>query len=81
MYIHSLIDNEQPAVLPRVLGWTAYGTFEQQMAWMDQIVAQNPTRLTSVVYGTSFEGRPLRAIVYSERAVSIFILYTYIYIN
>ncbi|XP_053673303.1 zinc carboxypeptidase-like [Anopheles nili] len=64
-----VIDNERPARRARAtLDWTDYYTVEEIYAWMDQIVAQNPTILSGTVYGKSFEGRDLKAIKLSQKA-------------
>lgn len=64
-----VIDNERPMRSTRAtFGWTDYYTVDEIYAWMDQMVAQNPTILSGSVYGKSFEGRDLKAIKLSHKA-------------
>ncbi|KFB45620.1 zinc carboxypeptidase [Anopheles sinensis] len=64
-----VIDAERPNRSTRAtFGWTDYYTVEEIYAWMDEIVAQNPSILTGSVYGKSYEGRDLKAIKLSQKA-------------
>lgn len=68
--VQELIDGEQPKVKPRVDGvmeWESYHTFDEIMAWMDELLVQYPDILTNVVIGNSVEGRPMRGLKLSKR--------------
>lgn len=51
--------------------WTFYNTFDEIQRWLLDRVAAHPNVLSSVVIGTSSQGRPLTVVRYSERAVSV----------
>lgn len=69
--VQELIDNEQPKNFkPRADGemdWVSYHTFDEIMAWLDQLLIQYPEILTDVIIGTSVEGRPIRGVKLSRR--------------
>lgn len=50
--------------------WNGFFTFAEINAWLDSRIAANPNVLSNVIIGQSTEGRPLRLIRYSARAVS-----------
>lgn len=66
-----LIDNERPKIQPRTFGWTDYQTYESIYAWLDTILATHSNVLTNYVVGKSYEGRTIRAVKLSHKAVSI----------
>lgn len=64
-----MIDNERPTVHPMAFGWTDYFTLEEIYSWLDSIIEANPNILTNYNIGTSFEGRTIRVVKLSHRAV------------
>lgn len=50
--------------------WNGFFTYAEINAWLDGRIAAYPNVLNNVIIGQSFEGRPLRLIRYSARAVS-----------
>lgn len=66
---YRLIDNERPKVHARVFGWTDYFTLEDTYSWLDSIIEANPTILTNYNIGNSFEGRTIRVVKLSHKAV------------
>ena len=65
-----MIDNEQPKIQPRTFGWTAYQNYTQIYDWLDEQLALYPTFLTGHEVGRSYQGRPIRAVKLSKKAVS-----------
>lgn len=68
--VQELIDGEQAKVRPRIDGvmeWESYHTFDEIMAWMDELLVQYPDILTDVRIGYSVEGRPMRGLKLSKR--------------
>jgi len=72
--VQKLVDAVDPELTARktaegrnVFDWTFYNTFAEIMAWLDSRVSAYPNVLTNHVFGTSFQGKPLRLVRYSER--------------
>ena len=69
--VQRLIDQEQPKTIkPRAEGdmeWESYHTFEEIMAWMDQLLVQYPDILTDQQIGRSVEDCPVRALKLSKK--------------
>ncbi|GAB0100159.1 hypothetical protein DMENIID0001_161540 [Sergentomyia squamirostris] len=67
--VQKLIDNETPTVTPRNgMEWTSYHELETIYAFLDDVIAQNPTVVSGVTIGSSTEGRPMRGILISYNA-------------
>lgn len=68
--VQELIDGQQPKIKPRnelgQMEWESYHTFDEIMAWMDQLLVTYPDILTDVQIGYSVEGRPLRGLKLSK---------------
>ncbi|XP_053687411.1 zinc carboxypeptidase-like [Sabethes cyaneus] len=65
--LQKLFDDESRRTTKEDFGWNAYYTLDQIYAWMDGLVAQNPGVLSSIVGGTSFEGREIRGVKVSYK--------------
>lgn len=65
-----LIDNERPKVQSRAFDWTDYKNYTEIYDWLDEQLAAFPNILTGLTIGTTFEGRPIRAVKLSNKAVS-----------
>lgn len=50
-------------------GWTSYHTHSEIYAWLDTLLVQYPTILTDHTVGSTFEGRHIRAVRLSRKAV------------
>jgi murein tripeptide amidase MpaA len=57
-----VIDKEQPKKQRKALDWNAYWTYDEVNQWMDALVAQNPSSVSLINYGRSFEDRNLRGV-------------------
>lgn len=66
----SLIDNENPARMPRNFGWTAYYTLDQIYAWVDSLPAQH-SGVSVRTIGTSTQGRPIKMVAIERNPVII----------
>lgn len=67
---HRLIDEEQPKIIPRRFGWTAYYPLGRIYAWLNEKLREYPRLLTNYNIGTTSENRPIRAVRLSHRRVS-----------
>jgi len=65
--LQTLIDAETPAIQPRAFGWTAYNNYTDIYNWLDELLDTYPTILTSHIVGTTYQGRPIRAIKLSHK--------------
>ncbi|XP_058814852.1 zinc carboxypeptidase-like [Topomyia yanbarensis] len=63
-----VIDNERPNKNKRNgFGWDDYYSTAEIHAWLDEMVGQYPSILSSTIYGQSFEGRDLKAVKLSHK--------------
>lgn len=72
-----MIDNERPKRLSRAdraFDWTDYMTYTEIYDWLDEQILAYPTLLTNLTIGTTYEGRNIRAVKLSYRAVRIIYL-------
>lgn len=67
---YRLIDEEQPKIIPREFGWTAYYRLGEIYAWIDEKIRQYPKLLTNYTVGTTYENRTIRAVKLSYKPVS-----------
>lgn len=67
-----MIDEEKRPQQSRAIGidWVAYYTLDEIYAWLDELLLEFPTILTPLVGGTTFEGRQIRGVKMSYKAVS-----------
>ncbi|XP_058830777.1 zinc carboxypeptidase-like [Topomyia yanbarensis] len=65
--LQQVFDDELRRTTKEAFGWNAYYTLEEIYAWMDGLVAQYPNVLTTVIGGTSFEGREIRGVKVSYK--------------
>nr|ABA29649.1 carboxypeptidase A [Mayetiola destructor] len=67
--LQSLIDNEQPKVFASeaTFGWKKYHDLTEIYEWLDEILEKFPV-LSNYNFGTSYEGRPMRAVKISHKA-------------
>lgn len=70
--VQHLIDNERSRMQSATFGWTEYQTLDSIYAWLDVQLATFPQILTSIEIGQSYEGRTIRAVKISHKAVSIY---------
>lgn len=68
--IHSLIDSEQPKLRSEHFDWKGYYPLETIYRWLDEQINRYPELLTGLKVGTSYEKRTIRAVKYSQKAVS-----------
>lgn len=66
-----LIDDEQPNDLDDAydFGWKKYNDLDKIYKWLDHLLEKHPNVLTNYNYGTSYEGRTLRAVKVSHKKV------------
>lgn len=66
-----LIDDEQSANSNDTddFGWEKYYNLEAIYKWLDHLLEKYPNQLTNYSYGTSYEGRALRAVKVSHKKV------------
>lgn len=64
------IDDEQPSIIPREFGWTAYYPLETIYEWLDEKLTEYPKILTDYTVGTSYENHRIRAVKLSHKQVS-----------
>lgn len=64
-----MIDAETPTIRPRAFGWTAYNNYTEIYDWMDGLLQQYSSILTSHLVGETYQGRPIRAVKLSHKAV------------
>lgn len=77
--IFSLIDNEQAAIarakkakaIVNTIDWVSYYTYDQIYQWIDEQVAAYPQYLNVTTIGMSAEGRPIKLVTLSKRAVRL----------
>ncbi len=69
--ISRLIDAETPAVEPKSIDWTGYNNYTTIYAWLDELLEAHPNILTSQLIGSTYQGRPIRAVKLSHKAVRI----------
>ena len=50
-------------------GWRSYYNVSTIYAWLDDLVSEHSDILTNIVFGESYEKRPLRAIKLSQQEV------------
>ncbi|XP_046994559.1 zinc carboxypeptidase-like [Schistocerca americana] len=61
--VQKLIDAERPAKQARAsFGWDDYYTVDEIYAWLDSLAASYPSVVTTVVGGSSYEGREIRGV-------------------
>lgn len=63
------MDNEQPAIKPRTMSWSAYYTIEEIYAWFDELAVQYPDKITVVEGGSSYEGRKIKGAILATNPV------------
>lgn len=68
--IFRLIDNERPTRQSRAFDWTDYKTYAEIYDWLDQQLVAFPTVLSNVELGNTYQGRPIRMVKLSYKAVS-----------
>lgn len=68
--VQHLIDNERSRLQGMTFGWTDYQNLDSIYAWLDEQLANFPSVLTSLEIGQSYEGRTIRAVKLSHKAVS-----------
>ncbi|XP_058821066.1 zinc carboxypeptidase-like [Topomyia yanbarensis] len=67
--LQEVIDNERPQRRKRAgFGWEDYYTLDEMYAWFDELVQQYGDILTIEPYGTSYEGREMKAIILSKKS-------------
>jgi len=66
--VQNLVDNERPKIKPRVMDCTDYHTYEEIYSWLDNLLLAYPALLTNHLIGTSYQGRPIRALKLSYKA-------------
>ncbi|XP_058821058.1 zinc carboxypeptidase-like [Topomyia yanbarensis] len=67
--LQQVIDNERPARRKREgFGWEDYYTLDEIYVWFDELVLQHGNMLTIESYGTSYEGREMKAIILSKKS-------------
>lgn len=64
-----LIDAETPSIQPKFIDWTGYNNYTTIYAWLDELLERYPTILTNQLIGTSYQGRPIRAVKLSHKTV------------
>lgn len=69
--VQHLIDNERSRMQSPTFGWTDYQNLNSIYTWLDEQLAIFPQILTSIEIGQSYEGRTIRAVKLSHKAVSI----------
>ena len=71
------MDNEQPKRRGKAdgLDWQNYNTLEEIYDWMKVLVEANPTTVSSIIGGRTYEGRNIEGvkISYKENAPAVFI--------
>lgn len=70
-----LIDAETPAVQPRFLEWSGYSNYTTIYSWLDELLETHSDILTSHLVGTTYQGRPIRAVKLSHKAVRLTIYF------
>jgi len=66
--VQDLIDQETPQISPTAgFGWESYYSFEEIYDWLDELLEQYPTILTSHLVGYSYENREIRAVKLSHK--------------
>lgn len=68
---YSLIDDEQPKFLAseETFGWEKYHDLTEIYEWLDELLEKFSV-LSNYNFGKSYEGRPMRAVKISHKAVS-----------
>lgn len=65
----SLIDNENPKVVPRNIDWTAYHRVNDIYAWLDQMTAAHSNTSVRTI-GKTFEGRDIKLFSITRNPVN-----------
>ncbi|XP_066995323.2 zinc carboxypeptidase [Anabrus simplex] len=67
--VQSLMDSERRSGTPRDdFGWTDYYPLDKVNAWLDSLVEKYPSIVSSIIGGSSFEGRQIRGVKVSYKA-------------
>ncbi|XP_062559197.1 zinc carboxypeptidase-like [Armigeres subalbatus] len=66
--LEQLFEQERRRNTRQAFGWNAYYTLEEIYAWLDDLVTRYPTVLTTIVGGTTFEGREIRGVKVSYKS-------------
>lgn len=57
----------------RVMSWARYSTLDEIYEWLDEILVTHSDVLESILIGTSYQGRPIRGVKLSYKAVFIYL--------
>lgn len=66
-----LLDAETPPIQPKAFGWTVYNNYSEIYNWLDELLETYPDVLTNYVIGSTYQGRPIRAVKISHKPVRV----------
>ncbi|PSN45354.1 Zinc carboxypeptidase [Blattella germanica] len=68
--VQTLMDNERPSEDSSKFDWNSYYNLTILYSWLDEVVEKYPKIATSIIGGSSFEGKPIKGVKISYKPLN-----------